>query len=144
MTVQCHYHTFLLFPRALFLSVTSVTSVSFLCFSPLFLFSLHLFFFLHPPSAFLCWVAVPLPVRRRPGIYLCPSSPTLSTGTDTLPLPGSGSVGCGKGSATRATTPPPPSTIHSDSALLRKSVSFTEDLLLAASGIVGLLCVINL
>ncbi|XP_041651274.1 C2 domain-containing protein 5 isoform X6 [Cheilinus undulatus] len=77
---------------------------------------------------------VPHPVRLRPGIFLYPSSPTLSTGTDTLPLPGSGSVSCGKGSAPRATTPPPPSTIHSDSALLRKSVSFTEDLLLAASG----------
>ncbi|XP_035521483.1 C2 domain-containing protein 5 isoform X5 [Morone saxatilis] len=72
------------------------------------------------------------PVRRRPGIFLCPSSPTLST--DTLSLPGSGSVGCGHGSAPRATTPPPLSSIRSDSALLRKSVSFTEDLLLAASG----------
>ncbi|XP_023131109.2 C2 domain-containing protein 5 isoform X4 [Amphiprion ocellaris] len=76
----------------------------------------------------------PKPVRCRPGIFLCPSSPTLST--DTLSLPGSGSVGCGHGlsSAPRATTPPPPSSIHSDCALLRKSVSFTEDLLLAASG----------
>ncbi|XP_040893558.1 C2 domain-containing protein 5 isoform X3 [Toxotes jaculatrix] len=74
----------------------------------------------------------PKPMRGRPGIFLCPSSPTLST--DTLSLPGSGSVGCGHGSAPRATTPPPPSSIHSDSALLRKSVSFTEDLLLAASG----------
>lgn len=92
--------------------------------------TLHLFF---------CWIEGPQPVRRRPGIFLCPSSPTLST--DTLSLPGSGSVGCGHGSAPRATTPPPPSTIHSDSALLRKSVSFTEDLLLAASGIVGPLCV---
>ncbi|XP_068578730.1 C2 domain-containing protein 5-like isoform X12 [Cebidichthys violaceus] len=72
------------------------------------------------------------PVRRRPGIFLCPSSPTLST--DTLSLPGSGSVGCGHSSAPRATTPPPPSTVHSDTVLLRKSVSFTEDLLLAASG----------
>ncbi|XP_029289558.1 C2 domain-containing protein 5 isoform X4 [Cottoperca gobio] len=72
------------------------------------------------------------PVRRRPGIFLCPSSPTLDT--DILSLPGSGSVGCGYSSAPRATTPPPPSTIHSDTVLLRKSVSFTEDLLLAASG----------
>ncbi|XP_031716117.1 C2 domain-containing protein 5 isoform X5 [Anarrhichthys ocellatus] len=72
------------------------------------------------------------PVRCRPGIFLCPSSPTLST--DTLSLAGSGSVGCGHSSAPRATTPPPPSTAHSDSVLLRKSVSFTEDLLLAASG----------
>ncbi|XP_008297933.1 C2 domain-containing protein 5 isoform X8 [Stegastes partitus] len=80
----------------------------------------------------LCWIEGPKSVRRRPGIFLCPSSPTLST--DTLSLPGSGSVGCGHGSAPRATTPPPPSSIHSDCALLRKSVSFTEDLLLAASG----------
>lgn len=100
-----------------------------MCFS---LYTLHLFF---------CWIEGPQPVRRRPGIFLCPSSPTLST--DTLSLPGSGSVGCGYGSAPRATTPPPPSSIRSDSALLRKSVSFTEDLLLAASGIVGLLCVIT-
>ncbi|KAM9754420.1 C2 domain-containing protein 5 isoform 25-T25 [Menidia menidia] len=74
----------------------------------------------------------PQSVRRRPGIFLCPSSPILST--DTLSLPGSGSVGCGLGSVPRATTPLPPSFTHSDSALLRKSVSFTEDLLLAASG----------
>ncbi|XP_028285914.1 C2 domain-containing protein 5 isoform X20 [Parambassis ranga] len=74
----------------------------------------------------------PQSVRRRPGIFLCPSSPTLCT--DTLSLPGSGSVGCGHGSSLRATTPPPPSSIHSDSALLRKSVSFSENLLVAASG----------
>ncbi|XP_074489200.1 C2 domain-containing protein 5 isoform X14 [Sebastes fasciatus] len=73
-----------------------------------------------------------VPVRRRPGIFLCPSSPTLST--DTLSLPGSGSAGYGLGSAPRAATPPPPSTVHSDTDLLRKSVSFTEGLLLAASG----------
>ncbi|XP_026166587.1 C2 domain-containing protein 5 isoform X4 [Mastacembelus armatus] len=71
-------------------------------------------------------------VRCRPGIFLCPSSPILST--DTLSLPGSGLKSCGQGSLHRATTPPPPSSIYLDSALLRKSVSFTEDLLLAASG----------
>ncbi|XP_032439528.1 C2 domain-containing protein 5 isoform X3 [Xiphophorus hellerii] len=70
--------------------------------------------------------------RRRPGIFLCPSSPVLSA--DSLSLPGSGSVGRGHSSSCRATTPPIPSFTHSDSALLRKSVSFTEDLLLAASG----------
>ncbi|XP_014838234.1 PREDICTED: C2 domain-containing protein 5 isoform X1 [Poecilia mexicana] len=70
--------------------------------------------------------------RRRPGIFLCPSSPVLSA--DSLSLPGSGSVGRGHSSGCRATTPPIPSFTHSDSALLRKSVSFTEDLLLAASG----------
>ncbi|CAI5664340.1 unnamed protein product [Oreochromis niloticus] len=74
----------------------------------------------------------PHSVRCRPGIFLCPSSPILST--DTLSLPGSGSVGCGHGSNPRATTSAPLSSIQSDSALLRKSVSFTEDLLLAASG----------
>ncbi|XP_035859622.1 C2 domain-containing protein 5 isoform X12 [Sander lucioperca] len=71
-------------------------------------------------------------VRSRPGIFLCPSSPTLST--NTLSLAGSGSVGCGHGSAPRATTPPPPSSIPSYTVLLRKSLSFTDDLLLAASG----------
>ncbi|PWA14299.1 hypothetical protein CCH79_00012268 [Gambusia affinis] len=70
--------------------------------------------------------------RRRPGIFLCPSSPVLSA--DSLSLPGSGSVGRGHSSSCRATTSPIPSFTHSDSALLRKSVSFTEDLLLAASG----------
>ncbi|XP_035763130.1 C2 domain-containing protein 5 isoform X8 [Neolamprologus brichardi] len=74
----------------------------------------------------------PHSVRCRPGIFLCPSSPILST--DTLSLPGSGSVGCGRGSNPRAPTSAPLSSIQSDSALLRKSVSFTEDLLLAASG----------
>ncbi|KAF3854756.1 hypothetical protein F7725_022811 [Dissostichus mawsoni] len=72
------------------------------------------------------------PVRSRPGIFLCPSSPTLST--DTLSLSGSGSVICGHNSAHRASTPPPPFSVRSDTVLLRKSVSFTEDLLLAASG----------
>ncbi|XP_049429707.1 C2 domain-containing protein 5 isoform X1 [Epinephelus fuscoguttatus] len=74
-------------------------------------------------------------VRRRPGIFLCPSSPTLSA--DNLSLPGTDSAGCVHGSAPRATTLPPPFTNHSDSALLRKSVSFTEDLLLAASSGMG-------
>ncbi|KAM6937702.1 C2 domain-containing protein 5 isoform 3-T3 [Xenentodon cancila] len=74
----------------------------------------------------------PQKVRRRPGIFLCPSSPILST--DTLSLSGSGSASCAHGSAPRAATPPPPYSTHSDSGLLRKSVSFTEDLLLAASG----------
>ncbi|XP_067356425.1 C2 domain-containing protein 5 isoform X6 [Channa argus] len=77
---------------------------------------------------------VPQPVRCRPGFFLCPSSPILST--DILSFPGSGSdsVGRGYGSVPRANTMSPPSSIHLDSALLRKSVSFTEDLLLAASG----------
>uniref|UniRef100_A0A3P8R0Q9 C2 domain-containing protein 5 n=1 Tax=Astatotilapia calliptera TaxID=8154 RepID=A0A3P8R0Q9_ASTCA len=80
----------------------------------------------------LIFTEEPHSVRCRPGIFLCPSSPILST--DTLSLPGSGSVGCGRGSNPRATTSAPLSSIQSDSALLRKSVSFTEDLLLAASG----------
>ncbi|XP_061630196.1 C2 domain-containing protein 5 isoform X3 [Phyllopteryx taeniolatus] len=70
----------------------------------------------------------PQSVRRRPGIFLCPSSPVLSTSF-------SSSVGGGaSGSATRNTNLPLPSSTHSDSALLRKSVSFTEDFLLTASG----------
>ncbi|XP_058500642.1 C2 domain-containing protein 5 isoform X4 [Solea solea] len=71
-------------------------------------------------------------VRCRPGIFLCPSSPILSS--DNLYFPGSGSLGRGPNTALRAATPPCISSIQSDSALLRKSVSFTEDLLLAASG----------
>ncbi|KAM3869760.1 C2 domain-containing protein 5 [Diretmus argenteus] len=72
---------------------------------------------------------IPQPLRSRPGIFLCPSSPTLSA--DSLPL--LESVGCGHGSAPRATTPPPLSTTHSALPMLRKSVSFSENLL-AASG----------
>ncbi|KAJ0069432.1 hypothetical protein NL108_006023, partial [Boleophthalmus pectinirostris] len=66
-------------------------------------------------------------MRRRPGIFFCPSSPVLPT--DTLSFPGPDSV------CSAHSSPPLPSTTHSDSALLRKSVSFNEDLLLmAASG----------
>ncbi|XP_061772817.1 C2 domain-containing protein 5 isoform X4 [Nerophis ophidion] len=72
----------------------------------------------------------PQPVRRRPGIFFCPSSPVLSTGT----LSFSGSVGTGPGCPPRAAALSPPTSTHSDSALLRKNVSFTEDFLLAASG----------
>lgn len=102
-------------------------------------FSIYLFSLCTLHLFLCCWIEEPHSVRCRPGIFLCPSSPILST--DTLSLPGSGSVGCGRGSNPRATTSAPLSSIQSDSALLRKSVSFTEDLLLAASGIVGLLCV---
>ncbi|KAM9814489.1 C2 domain-containing protein 5 isoform 2-T2 [Syngnathus typhle] len=70
----------------------------------------------------------PQSVRRRPGIFLCPSSPVLSSSF-------SGSAGGGaSGSSLRNTTMPPPSSTHSDSALLRKSVSFTDDFLLGTSG----------
>lgn len=81
---------------------------------------------------YLCWTEGTQPVRHRPGIFLCPSSPTLS-------LRGAGTVGCGKSSAPRAATSPLLSSVRSDPTLLRKSVSFTEDLLLGASGTVGLL-----
>ncbi|XP_057692533.1 C2 domain-containing protein 5 isoform X3 [Corythoichthys intestinalis] len=70
----------------------------------------------------------PLPMRLRPGIFLCPSSPVLSTSFS------SSACGGASGSSPRNTILPPPSSTHSDSALLRKSVSFTEDFLLAASG----------
>ncbi|XP_043980587.1 C2 domain-containing protein 5 isoform X11 [Gambusia affinis] len=103
----------------LFLFLFFLTGSVFLC-APL-----HLFFF-------FCWIDESQSGRRRPGIFLCPSSPVLSA--DSLSLPGSGSVGRGHSSSCRATTSPIPSFTHSDSALLRKSVSFTEDLLLAASG----------
>lgn len=81
----------------------------------------------------LCWTERTQPVRHRPGIFLCPSSPTLS-------LLASATVGCGNGSAPRAATSPLLSSVRSDPTLLRKSVSFTEDLLLGASGTVGLCC----
>ncbi|XP_028304770.1 C2 domain-containing protein 5 isoform X3 [Gouania willdenowi] len=70
------------------------------------------------------------PIRCRPGIFLCPSTPTLPTDTLSIPFSSSGSLVCGHSFS----TPPLPSSIQSDSALLRKSVSFTEDLLLAVSG----------
>lgn len=111
------------------------------CHCSAFSFWMYLFFSLHTLHLFFCWTEVIQPVRNRPGIFLCPSSPSLST--DTLYLPGSSSVGRGHCSTPRAATSPLLPSICSDSALLRKSVSFTEDLLLAASGIVGLLCVIK-
>lgn len=104
--------------------------------------SQRIYFSLCTLRLFLCWIEMTQSARLRPGIFLCPSSPILST--DSLSLPGSGTLGSGHCSGLRATTPPLPASTHSDSALLRKSVSFTEDLLnLAASGIVGLLCVIQ-
>lgn len=142
-------YNIILYTSICFLPITSFSPhLWILCFYPLFLFlcfffSNLCFFFFCAPSVFFfyCWIERTQPVRRSPGIFLCPSSPTLST--DTLSLPRSGSEGCGYSSAPRAATQPLLSSIRSDSALLRKSVSFTEDLLLAASGIVGLLCVIK-
>lgn len=103
-----------------------------------------LFVFPHHPFSLNPLLEKPLQVRHRPGIYFCPSSPTLPT--DTLSFAGSDAVVCGHGSGHRITNPPlsPISYNQSDSALLRKSVSFNEDLLLAASGIVGQICVIEL
>lgn len=98
---------------------------------PVFFFSLC--FSLYVPRLCLCWTEGIQPVRHRPGIFLCPSSPTLS-------LPGAGTVGCGNSSAPRAATSPLFSSVRSDPTLLRKSVSFSEDLLLGASGTVGLCC----
>lgn len=96
------------------------------------------FFPLCTPRLYLRWTEGNQPVRHRAGIFLCPSSPTLCT--DTLSLSGAGSVGCGNSSASRAATSPLLSSVRSDPTLLRKSVSFTEDLLLGASGTVGLYC----
>ncbi|CAG13055.1 unnamed protein product [Tetraodon nigroviridis] len=66
-------------------------------------------------------------IRNRPQFDAQDGSPTLS-------LRGAGTVGCGKSSAPRAATSPLLSSVRSDPTLLRKSVSFTEDLLLGASG----------
>lgn len=102
------------------------------------LFSVSHFFPLCTLRLYLHWTEGTQPLRHRAGIFLCPSSPTLST--DTLSLSGAGSVGCGNSSASRAATSPLLSSVRSDPTLLRKSVSFTEDLLLGASGTVGLYC----
>uniref|UniRef100_A0AAR2LJZ6 C2 domain-containing protein 5 n=1 Tax=Pygocentrus nattereri TaxID=42514 RepID=A0AAR2LJZ6_PYGNA len=57
-------------------------------------------------------------------ICLSPSSPTLQSKSSPIPTT----------KALRSTTPPPLHVSQSDTAMLRKSVSFSEDLLLAASG----------
>ncbi|KAI2653368.1 C2 domain-containing protein 5 [Labeo rohita] len=67
------------------------------------------------------------------GIFLCPSSPALESESSPLPsahLPRH----LRSGMASRSTTPPPLHVSQSDSAMLRKSVSFSEELLLAVSG----------
>lgn len=96
-------------------------------------FLLSVCFSLCVPRLYLCWTEGTQPVRHRPGIFLCPSSPTLS-------LLGAGTAGCGNSPAPRAATSPLLSSVRSDTTLLRKSVSFNEDLLLGASGTVGLCC----
>ncbi|XP_051726060.1 C2 domain-containing protein 5 isoform X5 [Ctenopharyngodon idella] len=66
-------------------------------------------------------------------IFLCPSSPALESESSPLPsahLPRHFRPGM----ASRSTTPPPLHVSQSDTAMLRKSVSFSEELLLAASG----------
>ncbi|XP_077373134.1 C2 domain-containing protein 5 isoform X3 [Festucalex cinctus] len=73
----------------------------------------------------------PQSMRRRPGIFLCPSTPVLSTSFSDSPS------GDDSGFTPENTTLPPPASTHSDSALLRKSVSFTEDFLLEASSGMG-------
>nr|XP_029490243.1 C2 domain-containing protein 5 isoform X1 [Oncorhynchus nerka] len=67
-----------------------------------------------------------------PGVFLCPSSPTLSF--DSPSLPSSGLILCSIGSALRAYTPPPLPSVQSEGSVLRKTVSFSEELMLAASG----------
>ncbi|XP_016339107.1 C2 domain-containing protein 5 isoform X4 [Sinocyclocheilus anshuiensis] len=67
------------------------------------------------------------------GIFLFPSTPTLESESSPLPsahLPRH----LWPGMASRSTTPPPLRLSKSDTAILRKSVSFSEELLLAASG----------
>ncbi|XP_023827615.1 C2 domain-containing protein 5 isoform X9 [Salvelinus sp. IW2-2015] len=68
----------------------------------------------------------------RPGVFLCPSSPTPSF--DSPSLPSSGLILCSIGSALRAYTPPPLPSVQSEGSVLRKTVSFSEELMLAASG----------
>lgn len=66
-------------------------------------------------------------------IFLCPSSPTLES--ESSPLPSAHlSRHFRPGMAPRSTTPPPLHVSQSDTAMLRKSVSFSEELLLVASG----------
>ncbi|XP_062317670.1 C2 domain-containing protein 5 isoform X2 [Osmerus eperlanus] len=74
----------------------------------------------------------PKTVRTRPGIFLSPSSPSLSS--ESLPLPLIGPIAHGLRPVSRVTSPPPLFSVQSDSAVMRKCVSFSEDLLLAASG----------
>ncbi|XP_056335005.1 C2 domain-containing protein 5 isoform X14 [Danio aesculapii] len=66
-------------------------------------------------------------------IFLCPSTPALESISSSLP---STHLPCHlrSGMASRSTTPPPLHVSQSDTAMLRKSVSFSEELLLAATG----------
>ncbi|XP_045069546.1 C2 domain-containing protein 5-like isoform X6 [Coregonus clupeaformis] len=68
----------------------------------------------------------------RPGIFLCPSSPALSS--DSPSFPPSGLILCSIGSALITYTPPPLPSLQSEGSVLRKSVSFSEELMLASSG----------
>ncbi|CAB1323123.1 unnamed protein product, partial [Coregonus sp. 'balchen'] len=60
----------------------------------------------------------------RPGIFLCPSSPALSSDSQLLP----------PWVCPQANTLPPLPSVQSEGYVLRKSVSFSEELMLAASG----------
>ncbi|XP_068070838.1 C2 domain-containing protein 5 isoform X10 [Danio rerio] len=66
-------------------------------------------------------------------MFLCPSTPALESISSSLP---STHMPCHlrPGMASRSSTPPPLHVSQSDTAMLRKSVSFSEELLLAASG----------
>ncbi len=67
------------------------------------------------------------------GIYLCSSTPALESKSSPFP-----SAHLARhlrpGMTLRSTTPPPLHVSQSDTAMLRKSVSFSEELLLVASG----------
>ncbi|XP_028823268.1 C2 domain-containing protein 5 isoform X2 [Denticeps clupeoides] len=65
-------------------------------------------------------------------LYLSPSSPALSSVAP--PISCQTSRPPGSGMAPRSTTPPPSHVAQSEVSMLRKSVSFSEDMLLAASG----------
>lgn len=110
---------FLSWPFTLF-SFSPLASSPFPFLSPLltlyFSFSPVIFLFVSLSLVFFF-----LPVRR---ICLSPSSPIFQSKYSFIPIT----------KALRSTTPPPLHVSLSDTAMLRKSVSFSEDLLLAACG----------
>lgn len=91
------------------------------------------YYFSHMISSYLSSPNFSLILFLSVGIFLCPSSPALESESSPLPsahLPRH----LRSGMASRSTTPPPLHVSQSDSAMLRKSVSFSEELLLAVSG----------
>lgn len=89
--------------------------------------------FSHMMSPYLSSPNFSLILSLSVGIFLCPSTPALES--ESSPLPSAHLARhLRPGIASRSTTPPPLHVSQSDTAMLRKSVSFSEELLLAASG----------